>query len=132
MEPPEPPDPTPTIRQIYALAAVLCERTGETWPESRRAASELIERLRLETGHPKPRLDGTLRPRGRHGGSGRAGGPGTEKVATAGPRPVPGGARTPPEGAGGRGTEKFARAIARQLVEELRTPAEVAGAEETR
>ena len=28
----KPPDPQPTIRQIYALAAVLCERAGEEWP----------------------------------------------------------------------------------------------------
>ena len=69
-------------------------------------ASELIERLRLETGHPAPRLDGALRPRARRGGS----------------RP----------NGGGRGTEKLAKAIARQLAAELRTPAEVAAVEELR
>jgi len=47
----------PTVRQLVALAAVLCERADEPFPETRLAASELIERLRLETGHPAPRLD---------------------------------------------------------------------------
>ncbi len=46
-----------TVRQVYALAAVLCERAGEEFPETREAASELIERLRIETGHPAPRLE---------------------------------------------------------------------------
>jgi hypothetical protein len=49
----------PTVRQVYALAAALCERMGEEFPESRAAASELIERLRTENGHPAPRLDDT-------------------------------------------------------------------------
>jgi hypothetical protein len=58
----------PTVRQVYALAAVLCEKQGEEFPGTREAASELIERLRLETGHPAPRLDDApagspLRPR---------------------------------------------------------------------
>jgi hypothetical protein len=53
-----------TIRQIYALAAALCERAGEEFPETREAASELIERLRIENGHPAPRLeDVPFRPR---------------------------------------------------------------------
>jgi hypothetical protein len=47
----------PTVRQVYALAAALCERTGEEFPESRGDASELIERLRIENGHPAPRLE---------------------------------------------------------------------------
>ena len=47
----------PTVRQVYALAAALCERMGEEFPETRGAASELIERLRIENGHPAPRLD---------------------------------------------------------------------------
>ena len=47
----------PTVRQIYALAAALCERGGEEFPETPEAASELIERLRLETGHPQPKLE---------------------------------------------------------------------------
>src|SRR5438067_13695756 len=50
-------DAKPTVRQVYALAAALCERVGEEFPESLEAASELIERLRLETGHPQPRLE---------------------------------------------------------------------------
>ncbi len=55
-----------TVRQVYALAAVLCERAGEEFPETREAASELIERLRIETGHTAPRLqDGPYRRRGR-------------------------------------------------------------------
>ena len=53
----------PTIRQIYALAAALCERAGEEFPETRGDASELIERLRIENGHPAPRLEDTP-PRG--------------------------------------------------------------------
>jgi len=47
----------PTVRQIYALAAALCERTGEEFPQTRGQASELIERLRSENGHPAPRLE---------------------------------------------------------------------------
>jgi hypothetical protein len=58
-----------TVRQIYALAAALCERAGEEFPETREAASELIERLRTENGHPAPRLeDGPLQPRRRRRG----------------------------------------------------------------
>jgi hypothetical protein len=61
------PDGKPTVRQVYALAAALCERAGEEFPETRDAASELIERLRTENGHPTPRLeDVPFRPRGRH------------------------------------------------------------------
>ena len=53
-----------TVRQIYALAAALCERAGEEFPETREAASELVERLRIENGHPAPRLeDVPFRPR---------------------------------------------------------------------
>jgi hypothetical protein len=61
----------PTVRQVYALAAAFCERAGEEFPESRDAASELIERLRIENGHPAPRLeDVPFRLRGgRRGGS---------------------------------------------------------------
>jgi hypothetical protein len=47
----------PTVRQVYALAAALCERMGEEFPESCEAASEVIERLRIENGHPAPRLE---------------------------------------------------------------------------
>jgi hypothetical protein len=58
----------PTVRQIYALAAALCERAGEEFPETGEAASELIERLRVENGHPAPRLeDVPFRQRGRRG-----------------------------------------------------------------
>jgi hypothetical protein len=42
---------------------------GEEYPKTREAASATIERLRIENGHPAPRLeDGPLRrrrPRGR-------------------------------------------------------------------
>ena len=54
----------PTARQIYALAAALCERMGEEFPETRAAASATIERLRIENGHPAPRLDDTPLVRG--------------------------------------------------------------------
>jgi hypothetical protein len=58
--------PKPTIRQVYALAGALCERAGEEFPETREGASELIARLRIENGHPAPRLeDAPRRPRGR-------------------------------------------------------------------
>lgn len=55
---------SPTVRQVYALAAALCERAGEDFPETREAASETIERLRIENGHPAPRLDDTPPRRG--------------------------------------------------------------------
>jgi hypothetical protein len=65
----------PTVRQIYALAAALCERMGEEFPETRDAASETIERLRVENGHPAPRLEDTprrpRRPRRRRRGADR-------------------------------------------------------------
>jgi len=35
---------------------------GEEFPETREAASETIERLRIENGHPAPRLEDTPRP----------------------------------------------------------------------
>jgi hypothetical protein len=60
--------PKPTVRQVYALAVELCERAGEDFPTTREAASELIERLRLDNGHPAPRLaDTPRRPRRRRG-----------------------------------------------------------------
>ena len=59
------PDKPPTVRQVYALAAALCERAGEEFPETREAASELIERLRIENGHPAPSLDDVPFRRGR-------------------------------------------------------------------
>jgi hypothetical protein len=59
-------DERPTVRQVYALAAALCERAGEAFPETFDQALELIERLRLEIGHPLPRLsDVLLAPRRR-------------------------------------------------------------------
>ena len=65
----------PTVRQIYALAAALCEKQGEEWPATRDDASELIERLRIENGHPAPSLEDALllrppRPRRRRYGGG--------------------------------------------------------------
>lgn len=39
----------PTVRQVYALARALCIRCGEPWPETRAAASVLIERTRGDT-----------------------------------------------------------------------------------
>jgi hypothetical protein len=57
-------DRKPTVRQIYALAAALAERLGEEFPSTAAQASELIERLRVEGGHPAPRLEDTRR-RGR-------------------------------------------------------------------
>ena len=66
------------MRQVYALAAALCERVGDEFPETTEAASELIERLRIENGHPAPGLQhvafgvrGRRRGRRRHG-DGRA------------------------------------------------------------
>jgi len=65
----------PTVRQVYALAAALCSRAGLAFPETREAASELIERVRVEIGHPAPRLaDVPLRRRRRRRrGLGRTG-----------------------------------------------------------
>jgi hypothetical protein len=56
---------SPTIRQVYALAAALCERAGEEFPETREDASTTIERLRIENGHPAPRLHDLPPGRGR-------------------------------------------------------------------
>src|SRR5438552_13567150 len=58
------PSAPPTVRQIYALAGGLCEKAGEAFPETREQASELIERLRRELGHPAPRLEDTPLRRG--------------------------------------------------------------------
>ena len=65
----------PTVRQVYALAAALCSRAGLAVPETREAASQLIERVRVEIGHPAPRLaDVPLRRRRRRRrGLGRTG-----------------------------------------------------------
>ena len=40
------PEAKPTGRQIYALAHELCKASGEEFPRTRGAASELIEKLR--------------------------------------------------------------------------------------
>ena len=56
-----------TVRQVYAVAAALCERAGEEFPETRDAASDLIERLRTENGHPAPRLEDVPVRRGARG-----------------------------------------------------------------
>jgi len=55
----------PTVRQVFALAAALCERLGEPFPDRQDDMSQLIERLRREIGHPAPRLADTphRRPR---------------------------------------------------------------------
>jgi hypothetical protein len=56
----------PTVRQVFALAAVLCQMVDEPFPETRGAASDLIERFRRELGHPNPRpADTPRRPRRR-------------------------------------------------------------------
>jgi hypothetical protein len=44
---------------VYALAAALCERMGEEFPETRAGATATIERVRIENGHPAPRLEDT-------------------------------------------------------------------------
>ena len=44
------PEAQPTGKQVYALAHELCARTGEEFPMTRGAASQLIERLRAENG----------------------------------------------------------------------------------
>jgi hypothetical protein len=54
-------DRRPTVRQIYALAAALCERQGDELPRTARRASELIEEVRRECGHPAPALEDTPR-----------------------------------------------------------------------
>jgi hypothetical protein len=75
-------DAPPTVRQVYALAAALCARDGEDLPRTRGEASALIEQLRVESGHPAPRLDRSAPPR--WGARRRSGGPpGTEKLARA-------------------------------------------------
>jgi hypothetical protein len=51
------PDAPPTVRQVYALAGILCQMCDEEFPKDRASASELIERYRRELGHPNPRLE---------------------------------------------------------------------------
>ena len=75
----------PTVRQVYALTAALCERVGEEFPESSASASELIERLRVETGHPQPKLeDLPFRPRRRRGWERGGGSDGRASTVAAG------------------------------------------------
>jgi hypothetical protein len=57
----EPSERKPTVCQVYALAAALAERLGEEFPATAADASELIERLRIENGHPAPRLEDSRR-----------------------------------------------------------------------
>jgi hypothetical protein len=40
----------PTVKQVYALARELCERSGEDFRRTLAEASALIERLRAENG----------------------------------------------------------------------------------
>ena len=69
----------PTVRQVYALAAALCERSRQEFPATGEVASEAIERLRAESGHPAPGIqDMALRDSGPQ----RAG-RGTRKLARA-------------------------------------------------
>ena len=45
----------PTPRQVYAIARALCRQADISWPQTRAAASELIEVLRDESGlEPDP------------------------------------------------------------------------------
>jgi hypothetical protein len=67
----------PTARQVYAIARALCEKCNEEFPADRGTASELIERLRRELGHPSPRLEDAPRRSSR----GRS----SEKFAAAAP-----------------------------------------------
>jgi hypothetical protein len=46
----------PTARQIYALAAALCEKSDEPFPATLAEASSQLERLRGELGHTAPHL----------------------------------------------------------------------------
>ena len=39
-------DAPPTVRQVYAIAAALCEKTGEAFPGDRGAASVLLDKLK--------------------------------------------------------------------------------------
>jgi len=58
----------PSVKQVYALAAALCERMGEEFPTSRSDASDLIQRLWEENSDPRARHGGQLR--GKEVGSG--------------------------------------------------------------
>ena len=45
----------PTVRQIYAIAAALCEQVGIDFPRDRGSASRLIKELRGEEDVGEPR-----------------------------------------------------------------------------
>ena len=68
-------DAPPTVKQMWALAAALCERDGFEFPQDRAAASKLIEQLRRDAGHPTPGLGTST--------VGRRPGRGTDKLARA-------------------------------------------------
>jgi len=38
----------PTVKQVYAIAAALCQESGEKFPQSRGETWELIKKLRGE------------------------------------------------------------------------------------
>jgi hypothetical protein len=42
---------------MFALAAALCEKVGEPFPDRRDDASDLIARVCREIGHPTPDLE---------------------------------------------------------------------------
>jgi hypothetical protein len=39
-------DAPPTVKQMWALAATLCEKTGEIFPRTRGEASDLLDKLK--------------------------------------------------------------------------------------
>jgi hypothetical protein len=47
-------DAPATVKQVYAIAAALCEEKGEELPRTRGAASELIRKLRGEEPQAAP------------------------------------------------------------------------------
>jgi hypothetical protein len=50
----------PTVKQVYATAAALCEGADEQFPTTRGEASELIRKLRGEppVADPRPSIEG--------------------------------------------------------------------------
>ena len=49
-----PKEAPPTVKQVYAIAAALCNQAGEEFPRSRGEASELIRKLRGESSEASP------------------------------------------------------------------------------
>src|SRR2546423_7804616 len=49
----------PPRSTLFPYTTLFRSRAGEEFPETRGGASELIERLRIENGHPAPRLEDT-------------------------------------------------------------------------